>query len=138
MTTIFIKKFKLGIHCRKCKGPGVPERKMCNEHRGKARDHWRVWVPQRKAAGKCIACNRKPYQGFQRCKACTLQNRTRCTAWMEVHPNHSQDSWQKRKAISLRDGTCLRCRQHRPVYKPGALKCEPCLIVARERDRARA
>ena len=135
MTTLFIKKFKLGISCRKCNGPGVTERKMCNEHRGKARDHWRIWVPQRKAMGKCIACSRKPYNGFQRCRACTLQNRKKCLKWMAAHPSYSIETWSKRKAVSLRQGTCAYCRDHNPVYKPGALKCEPCLVKGRNQKR---
>ncbi|SRR6266404_5674503 len=139
MTTYFIKRFKAGIFCRKCKGPGVPERKMCNAHRAQARDHWRTWVPRRRAECKCIACNRKPFNDGQRCRKCTLQNRSKCKRWMAVPANaeHCSVYGLKRKAECKKAGVCNVCAARRPIHETSTVKCLSCLVFDRKRNRLR-
>lgn len=138
MSEFFIYQFNRETGCAHCKTSALVVGKrtysLCRIHLTAARDRWRVWAAERRAAGACISCHRKSFNGWLRCRKHREENRLRIAAWVKEHPEHSARQWAKRKQL-IAAGFCGTCKDHRRL-ETGRSKCSPCLARARVHGRA--
>lgn len=127
MSEFFVYTFNQNNPCAHCKTSALVVGKrtysLCRTHLTAARDRWRVWAAERRAAGACISCHRKSFNGWLRCRKHREENRLKCQRWGKENPGYSARAWAKRKLI-LATGTCI-CKAHNPL-PPGFNRCDDC------------
>lgn len=121
MTPFYVKEFSKENKCKECNAKRAKNRKFCKYHLLMAQERFSWWCIRRKELGKCICCNRKPFE------TPTGKKELRCRVHKKINQNRCYSWHQKRVEFTRKYGICLECDEGNQV-KPGILRCDKCSI----------